>query len=141
MLVLICGCRRWANYRCKTCNTSVWPCVNCAVTNKRMRDAIRLELFAHNLKPGIDTIIHGGAKGADSIAGETAQALGFKVVEFPANWSQYGKGAGPKRNQEMLNQKPDLVLAFHPDLSRSKGTKHMVEIARKAGVPVEVFDK
>jgi hypothetical protein len=33
---------------------------------------------------------------------------------------------------------PDLVLAFHDDLERSKGTKHMVGIARKAKVPVRV---
>jgi hypothetical protein len=34
---------------------------------------------------------------------------------------------------------PDLVLAFHPDITQSKGTKHMVGIAEAAGVPVKVF--
>jgi hypothetical protein len=39
----------------------------------------------------------------------------------------------------MLRQNPDLVLAFHPDITASKGTSHMVNIARAAGVKVEVF--
>jgi hypothetical protein len=39
----------------------------------------------------------------------------------------------------MLAAKPDLVLAFHADLAHSKGTKHMVGIARKAGIPVEII--
>ncbi len=33
---------------------------------------------------------------------------------------------------------PDLVLAFHPCLEQARGTRHMVEIARKAGVEVRV---
>jgi hypothetical protein len=40
----------------------------------------------------------------------------------------------------MLNQGPDLVLAFHPNINLSKGTRHMVKIARLKGVKVEVFD-
>jgi len=31
------------------------------------------------------------------------------------------------------------VLAFHDDLSRSKGTRHMVEAALAAGLPVFLF--
>jgi len=30
--------------------------------------------------------------------------------------------------------KPDLVLAFHRDLTKSKGTRDTVEQARRAGV-------
>lgn len=48
-----------------------------------------------------------------------------------------GKAAGPIRNQHMLDgYHPDMVVFFHHDLSSSKGTKDMVERARKAGVPV-----
>ena len=39
----------------------------------------------------------------------------------------------------MLDQgKPSLVLAFHDDIENSKGTKHMVKIAREAGVEVRI---
>ena len=36
----------------------------------------------------------------------------------------------------MLELKPDLVVAFHSDLERSKGTADMVRRARKEGIEV-----
>lgn len=85
------------------------------------------------------TIIHGAARGADSIAGEVGRKLGCHVVEYPANWLAFGKAAGPIRNKEMLEKgTPDLVLAFHSDIGQSKGTLHMVNIAAAARVPTRV---
>jgi len=35
----------------------------------------------------------------------------------------------------MLDQgRPDIVLAFHTNINQSKGTKDMVERAKKAGI-------
>jgi hypothetical protein len=85
-------------------------------------------------------IIHGAAKGADTIAGNIANKLGFQVVSVPAEWEKYGRAAGPIRNKIMLNMEPDLVLAFHSDIENSKGTKNMVEIARKKGVETIVYE-
>jgi hypothetical protein len=65
--------------------------------------------------------------------------MGLPVESFPADWEQYGRAAGPIRNQQMLEAKPDRVFAFHEDLEHSKGTGDMVRRARKAGVPVEVI--
>lgn len=48
------------------------------------------------------------------------------------------QAAGVIRNREMLAEGPDVVLAFHADLAKAKGTRHMVRIAREAGVPVRV---
>lgn len=88
-------------------------------------------------------LIHGAARGADSIAGTIARAwaetMPINISEFPANWGLYGRAAGPIRNREMLQMRPDLVLAFHDDIESSRGTKNMVAIARKTGVPVEVI--
>ena len=89
--------------------------------------------------PSASIIIHGNAKGADKLAGELAYGLGFRVISVNAEWSRYGRGAGPIRNKKMLSMKPDLVLAFHEDISKSKGTKDMVTIARKAGIEIKVF--
>lgn len=116
MLVLICGDRNWTN-----------------------RDAIKREMIQHGLDPAKDVVMHGCARGADSIAGSIAREHKFVVREYPANWTKYGKAAGPIRNQQMLDQNPDLVLAFHPNIEQSKGTGHMVRIARAKGVDVEVF--
>jgi len=115
MRVLVCGDRNWPD-----------------------KDAIRRELS--KLEPGT-TLIHGGARGADRLSGIVAEELGIKVDKvYYANWPKYGRSAGPIRNQEMLTLgKPNLVLAFHPNLSQSKGTKDMVERATRAGVPVKLF--
>lgn len=139
MLVLICGDRKWGDYRCTKCKSCPWPCPPCHTKNHRLLDQIRLEILAHGLTPEKDVILNGGAKGADSAAKMWGEKLGFKVVTVDANWDKFGKAAGPIRNREMLKLEPDLVLAFHPNLEQSSGTKHMVEIARAAGVPVEVY--
>jgi hypothetical protein len=88
-------------------------------------------------------IIEGEAKGADSIARDIALEAGMKVERFPANWLMEGKSAGPIRNGKMLKRllefAPDIkVIAFHSDIENSKGTKHMVGIAKAKGVEVEI---
>jgi hypothetical protein len=107
MRVLVCGDRHWVD-----------------------RAAIKRELRKF---PANTVIIEGEAKGADSLARDVALELGFKVLSFPADWDKYHRAAGPIRNRQMLTEgKPDLVLAFHQDLTRSKGTKNMVTLARRA---------
>ena len=77
--------------------------------------------------PRTAIIIHGGAKGADSLAGNLATSLKMKIIKFPADWNKYGKAAGVLRNQQMLDEgHPDLVVYFHKDIENSKGTKDMV---------------
>ncbi len=90
--------------------------------------------------PKDTVVIHGVARGADQLAGQCADELGFETEEYPADWKRYGRAAGPIRNSQMLlTGKPDLVLAFHDDLANSKGTKNMVMISEKASIPVERY--
>ena len=84
-------------------------------------------------------IIHGGCRGADTIAGECAKTLGFSTWVFETKWEQFGKAARPIRNQAMLDAGPDLVIAFHDDLEKSEGTADMVKRAGKRGTLVEVI--
>jgi hypothetical protein len=78
-------------------------------------------------------IIHGGAKGADSLAGQFANKAGINNTEFKADWKQYGLKAGYIRNKTMLDEgKPHLVVAF----PGGKGTAMMVKLATDAGVEV-----
>lgn len=44
---------------------------------------------------GITQLIHGAARGADSLAGEWASGKGVEVRAFPAEWDRYGKRAAP----------------------------------------------
>lgn len=83
------------------------------------------------------TVIHGNCKGADKLAEKAAANLHLPVIACPADWKRFGRGAGPKRNAYMIdNLQPDLVLAFHPDLESSKGTKDCVDKALYAEIPV-----
>lgn len=85
-------------------------------------------------------VIHGNARGADTLGGFVADRLGFKVISFPAKWNIYGRGAGPIRNQQMIDEgKPELVLAFHENLMESRGTMDMVNRAERTGIKVIVI--
>lgn len=88
--------------------------------------------------PGrVVTVMHGGARGADVIAGRAAAEAGLPVQVHRANWA-LGKRAGIVRNLAMLDRQPDLVLAFWHH--RSRGTAHVVHEARARGIQVDVWD-
>lgn len=77
------------------------------------------------------TIIHGGAKGADTLAGLWAKERKVLYEVYHANWKRDGRGAGILRNIEMLEEgKPDLVIAFPGGI----GTADMVRRAKGAKV-------
>ena len=57
------------------------------------------------------TMIHGGANGADDIAGQEGTKRGWTVVSHPADWDTYRKRAGPIRNGTLVAQCPHLALA------------------------------
>jgi len=83
---------------------------------------------------GIDVVIHGAARGADSLADRWARERGKPTLPFPADWHLNGRAAGPIRNQRMLDEgKPNIVIAF----PGGRGTADMVRRARAAGIPVE----
>jgi hypothetical protein len=80
----------------------------------------------------IDTIIQGGARGADRLAKRYAEERGLTCLEVPAEWEVYKRQAGIFRNLAMLKLDPDLVIAF----PGGSGTQHMIEIAAKKGVKI-----
>lgn len=121
MRVLVCGSRHFNNYW-KLCQEM---------------DYISEVYDFDNRQP--ITIISGTAKGADTLGERYATECGWELVRYPADWETHGKRAGPIRNSQMLREgKPDLVVAFLAPNSR--GTKHMIEIAEKAGVKVVVVN-
>lgn len=110
MKVLVCGSRDWNDH-----------------------EAVRLILA--RFERGTQ-IIHGGCRGADRTAGTIANRLGLSVTEFPADWKGIGRSAGFKWNLAMLDEKPDLVIAFWKN--GSTGTAHTVREAQRRGIPTEV---
>lgn len=85
---------------------------------------------------GFTSLVHGAAKGADELAGlwASSRRLG-SIIEFPANWDKHGRRAGPIRNQEMIETKPDMVVAF----PGGTGTADMVKRAKQHGIPVQII--
>lgn len=81
----------------------------------------------------LEEVICGGATGADALAIQWAMHRKVNFRVFYAKWDEHGKGAGPIRNQQMLDEtKPDLVIAF----PGGTGTADMVKRAGDAGVEV-----
>lgn len=87
-----------------------------------------------------DLIIHGGCRGADLIAADWAHSRGIHTAQVAALWDYHKRAAGPIRNSMMMYLQPDLVIAFHPDLSVSKGTADMVRKAQRKHTPVEIYN-
>lgn len=117
MRVLICGGRNYADH---------------AFFERVMNNLVSV------LGPKLENlvVIHGGAAGADSMAARWAEMNGCAAEEYLADWSLHGRSAGYIRNSQMLKEgNPDLVIAF----PGGNGTKNMVSISRKAGVPVKEF--
>jgi len=81
-------------------------------------------------------IVSGTANGADILGERYAQEKGYEVKKFPAKWDEYGKKAGYMRNQEM-GEYADGLIAFWD--GKSKGTKHMIDIATNKGLKVRVI--
>lgn len=107
----------------------------CGSRNFRNKEVIFDALNSLDRKYGLTTLIHGGASGADTLAGMWAKEWGVTVHVHPADWAKHGNAAGPIRNRDMLERgKPDLVVAF----PGGKGTADMVRQARASGI--EVFE-
>jgi hypothetical protein len=93
---------------------------------------------------GYRRLVHGGARGADSMAASVWRLLTGNpdsAVEYPANWKEYHRAAGPILNQQMLDEEPtiELVVALHDRLEDSKGTRDMISRSQAAGKPVRHF--
>lgn len=96
--------------------------------------AMMFDVISHiHITYGIECIVHGDARGADTVADEIAKLMHIDRVIFPANWDKHGKAAGPIRNRSMLDRiKVDLVLA----MPGGNGTADMVKQATKRNVDV-----
>ena len=84
-------------------------------------------------------IVSGKAKGADSLGEKYAKEKGYAIDEFPANWDKYKKKAGYLRNEEMAKHAKETngaLIAFWD--KKSKGTKHMIDLAKKYGLHIRI---
>lgn len=86
-------------------------------------------------------IISGTARGVDTLGEHFAYDYGIDIRRFPAKWDELGKSAGIIRNCEMANyagQATGVLFAFWD--GKSRGTKHMITVAKKRGLEVHVVE-
>lgn len=120
MRVLICGSRGWKDPR--PIDTIL---AGCDVISEGANEKL--------------VVIHGGARGADTLAETLAKGWRAEVIREDADWKKYGVAAGAIRNKKMLDDhQPDAVYAFR-SYGKSNGTDDMVTQARKRGVPTYVI--
>lgn len=94
-----------------------------------------LHKFIKELEANKVEIVSGTAKGADKLGEQYAAHFNQDVKRFPANWDKYGRSAGYIRNSEMAKY-ADACIVFWD--GKSKGTKHMIDLAEKEGLILKV---
>lgn len=86
-----------------------------------------------------DTIvIHGAARGLDTIAHNVCLELKLQVVPIFPDWQRYGKTAGVIRNGCMLDFQPKVVIGFVIDNIPCAVTHHCLAAAKQKGIPTIV---
>ena len=94
-----------------------------------------LESAIAESKMDITIVVCGEARGVDWLGKEWAISRNIPVHSFPANWSLHGKRAGFIRNTEMAENADALIAVWDGE---SRGTKMMIDIAKKKGLKVFV---
>lgn len=95
-----------------------------------------LEKLGFTIRDDI-TVISGTASGADRLGEVWAKANGLNLLRMPADWKTHGKSAGYRRNVEMA-EVADACIVFWD--GKSRGSKHMIDIAKKKGLPLRVVN-
>lgn len=95
----------------------------------------RLDYFLSEVKEPIE-IVSGKAQGADTLGERYARENSYPVKEFYAQWNQYGKRAGYLRNKDMAEYATHCVCFWDGE---SKGTEHMIQLAKEYNLPIRVI--
>ena len=98
----------------------------------------------YNTKSEKIRIISGHASGADHLGELYANSRNYVLNLFPADWAQFGRSAGPRRNEQMAQYAsalPDtvqsLLIAYWD--GKSAGTKSMIDLARRHNIPIHII--
>ena len=81
-------------------------------------------------------IVSGTARGADKLGEEFAAMYNLKVARFIPDWDGLGKKAGYMRNTDMANYANACVVFMKKE--GSKGSQHMIDIAKRKGLELKV---
>lgn len=128
MRLLVTGGREFSNIRLLR-ETIFWTIDEYKVTHKFYDNKDRIS----NLR--WVTLIHGAARGVDTLAGTIGMECGMEVLPYPVlpdEYDRYNKGAPFYRNTRMLiHSKPDFGLV----MPGGNGTEDMRQKLHNAGIP------
>jgi hypothetical protein len=82
----------------------------------------------------VTEVVSGGARGIDALGELWAENFDVPVKRFLADWTSYGKAAGPIRNKQMAEY-ADALIAIS---TGGKGTTDMIKTAKQQGLKVFV---
>jgi hypothetical protein len=132
MRLLVTGSRRWTN------TAVIWGVL----------DTEYAWWFPHRMRREQFIVVHGNARGADTIARlwTVARKSNILIDHEPhdADWTGLGRRAGAVRNTVMVKTHPDRYIGFplchhEPPTGSCCGTHNCVAKAEKAGIPGKEF--
>ncbi len=106
--IIIAGCRDYTNY--EEAKEYIKRCID------PLREAYTL------------IFLSGGCRGADQIGERFAKENNFELQQYHADWKRFGKGAGPIRNLQMV-ENCDMVICFWD--GKSRGTSSLIFLAKE----------
>lgn len=89
-----------------------------------------------DIKTNINSIVSGGAPGADTLAERFAKDCNLKLQVFKPDWVKYGNSAGIIRNTDIINA-ADYVIAFPSHTG--KGTQDSINKALKTNKKCNIY--
>lgn len=107
------------------------------VDNDYLKNCLSFLPYIENKSLYDVTIVVGGARGVDEQGKQYALGVGIPYVVFEANWTKFGRSAGPRRNAEMAEY-ADVLCAF-PDDREHSGTQDMIRKMKDKGKEVYIF--
>ena len=81
----------------------------------------------------IEIVISGHARGVDMLGERWAKKHDLPVLICPARWDLYGKEAGFKRNQQMVDEADAVIVLWD---GKSKGTRDTLMRSFTKKIPI-----
>ena len=115
--LVVAGCRNFTNY---------------------LKASREIQKYINKLDAEYSVIIlSGGANGADELGEKFAEKHKLKLEKYPAEWDRYGRFAGPRRNAQMAKIADGIIVFWD---GKSRGTKNMIENAKKENKPCTIIN-
>ena len=105
-----------------------------AIIGSRTCPPIEIEKYVESMP---ETIVSGGAKGADTYAREYARKNNLNLIEMLPDYKKYGRIAPVVRDKQIV-EACDCLIAFWD--GESRGTKYTVDYAQSKSKPIKIVN-